>query len=64
MRIQPTSVEDYRRMTYLLDDERASFYTYQLPEEKPLKVVIRRISKTIKIDYVATETDLKDKGLR
>lgn len=61
IRIQPETSDDYRKLTRLLQDTDIEFHTYQLQEEKELKIVIRGL-------FLKTETeeiteDLKEKGL-
>lgn len=57
--ITPASAEDYRGIFTIfesdLDPTRGGFYTYQLPEERPLKVVIRGINVDIQTDQVSAD---------
>ncbi|KAK9884915.1 hypothetical protein WA026_009152 [Henosepilachna vigintioctopunctata] len=41
--INPVSINDYRGITRLFDSLQVEYHTYALPEEKPLKVVLRNL---------------------
>lgn len=45
--IQPTTTEDHRKLMTLLDEVGIQYHTYLLPEEKPLKVVIRSVLEAL-----------------
>lgn len=43
-KIFATTSDDFRKITHLLDERKFSFHTYTLPEDKPLRVVIRGLN--------------------
>lgn len=43
MRIQPIPVSNFRQVAKLLDTKKLAYHTYQLPEEKSLKTVLRSV---------------------
>lgn len=58
--VEPASVEDYRAMIKVCAAEKWQHHTYSLPEEKPLRVVIRGIPANT--DTEAIKADLQDQG--
>lgn len=55
IRIQPSTVNDFRRMTKLFDVEKLPFHSFSLKSEKPLKVVLRGVSSMADIKSVEHE---------
>lgn len=52
IRIFPASVTDFRKMTSLLHERQLPYHTFELPEEKVLRVVIRGIPCEVSCDRV------------
>lgn len=52
IQIQPATQQDFREITRLLDVAKEEYHTFLLPEEKPLRVVIRGIDPAIDIEDV------------
>jgi hypothetical protein len=46
IKILPTTTDDYRGIVKFFDEERLPFHTFQLQDDKPLKVVIRGICES------------------
>ncbi|GJQ73939.1 Desat1 [Trypoxylus dichotomus] len=55
IRIQPASANDYRQLICMVSALKIQFHSYQLMEEKPLKVVIRGVSEEITEDEVTQD---------
>ncbi|GJQ68002.1 hypothetical protein Trydic_g16739 [Trypoxylus dichotomus] len=62
IRIQPATAADYRQVIRIVSELRVQYHSYQLTEEKPLKVVIRGISEEITEDKITR--DLASRGFR
>jgi len=54
------SVEDFRNLIKILDHGAFEYYTYQLPEEKELKVVVRGVFEELKTESIIN--DLRSRG--
>lgn len=52
IQIQPTTQQDFRGITRLLDMGKEEYHTFLLPEEKPMRVVLRGIDPAINIEDV------------
>lgn len=50
IQIQPATKEDFRGITRILDNGKEEYHTFLMPEEKPLRVVIRGIDPAIAIE--------------
>ena len=55
VKILPTNPEAYRKLTKTLRALNANIHTYQLKEERPLRVVLRNIHHSADIDELKTE---------
>ncbi|GLV46515.1 hypothetical protein CBL_20844 [Carabus blaptoides fortunei] len=55
IKIRVDSINDYRKTTKIFDNTNTSYHTYQLSEEKALKVVIRGIPEDIEASEVMNE---------
>lgn len=62
LKIMPATPADYRKIVRFLDDKKEEFFTYALPEDKPLSVVIRGIPTEFPIESV--REDLTHKGYK
>ncbi|CAG9822598.1 unnamed protein product [Phaedon cochleariae] len=49
------SPDSFRALTRLLDNKKYPFHTYQLPDEKSLRVVLRNVSEHIEPDDISEE---------
>lgn len=52
LQILPLLIDDYRKLTKLLDDHHQKYFTYRLPDEKTLRVVLRGVPSQINIDDI------------
>ncbi|GJQ66692.1 hypothetical protein Trydic_g19913 [Trypoxylus dichotomus] len=50
IRIQPATASDYRRLVEIVTNMKVPFHSYQLTEEKPLKIVLRGLPEEIQED--------------
>jgi len=55
LKIQTTNPDAYRVLVHFLKDEKAEFHTYQLKEDKPLRVVIRNLHPTTPLNLIKDE---------
>ncbi|GJQ67633.1 hypothetical protein Trydic_g8424 [Trypoxylus dichotomus] len=62
IRIQPASAADYRQLVRIVSVMKVQYHSYQLTEEKPLKIVIRGVSAEITEEEVAQ--DLASQGFQ
>ncbi|GJQ71900.1 hypothetical protein Trydic_g3010 [Trypoxylus dichotomus] len=62
IRIQPATAADYRQVVRIVSEMKVQYHSYQLTEEKPLKVVIRGISEEITEEEIIG--DLANQGFR
>lgn len=60
VRIIPKGIDEYRKLVAILDEKRWEYHTYQLPEEKTLRVVVRGIPEGVTEDDV--KEDLESQG--
>lgn len=59
IKIQPTTSTDYRQISKYLDDKNHPYFTYQLQEDKNLKIVLRGIPNGISDDEILYELRLR-----
>ncbi|GJQ85883.1 hypothetical protein Trydic_g15339 [Trypoxylus dichotomus] len=62
IRIQPASAADYRQLVRIVSVMKVQYHSYQLTEEKPLKIVNRGVSEEITEEEVAQ--DLAGQGFQ
>lgn len=60
IKIQPETTEDYRKLTKHFDNEKIEYHTYQLLQDKELKIVIRGLPYSTITDEI--KDDLEEKG--
>ena len=60
IKINVNTSDDFRKITKLLDVFSFQFYTYELPEEKNIKVIIRGVITELPIDQI--KADIEDQG--
>ncbi|KAL4089026.1 hypothetical protein QTP88_024104 [Uroleucon formosanum] len=59
LKIQTANPESYRSLIHFLKDEGAEYHTYQLKEDKPLRVVIRNLHHTTEPDTIKEELEVR-----
>jgi hypothetical protein len=60
LKINLSSIDDYRHVTKSFDESEIEYHTYQLPSEKPLSIIIRNLPVSISEESVFKAlTDLK-----
>lgn len=57
--IQTSNPVAYRALVHFLRDEKAEFRTYQLKEDKPLRVVIRNLNPTTPLNLIKEELTVR-----
>ncbi|GJQ76352.1 hypothetical protein Trydic_g2073 [Trypoxylus dichotomus] len=60
IRIQPATASDYRRLVEIVTNMNVPFHSYQLTEEKPLKIVLRGLPEEISDEEI--QEDLAQQG--
>ncbi|KYB26582.1 hypothetical protein TcasGA2_TC034815, partial [Tribolium castaneum] len=59
IRIQTTTVADFRSFTKFIDEEKIPYHTFTLPEEKNIRVVLRGISVQVYMEAVLQDLKLQ-----
>ena len=59
LKIQTSNPVAYRTLVHFLRDEKAEFHTYQLKEDKPLRVVIRNLHPTTPLNLIKEELTVR-----
>lgn len=59
LKIQTANPESYRVLIRYLKENEAEYYTYQLREDKPLRVVIRHIHPSTPTDLIKSELETR-----
>ena len=59
LKIQTSSPAAYRALVHFLKAEEAEFHTYQLKEDKPLRVVIRNLHPSTPLDLIKEELQIR-----
>lgn len=59
LKIQISNPESYRTLISFLKDENAEYHTYQLREDKPLRIVIRNLHYSTPIELIKEELEFK-----
>lgn len=62
IKINVESVESYKKLEAYLDDKKFSWYTYECKQDRPIKVMAKRLPATTKPEKIITE--LHSKGFR
>ena len=55
VKILPTNLDAYRKLTKLLKTLNANFHTYQLKQERPFRVMLRNIHHSADLDELKFE---------
>lgn len=59
LKIQTSSPSAYRELVRYLKTKKAEFHTYQLKEDKPLRVVIRNLHPSTPLDLIKDELEVR-----
>lgn len=59
LKIQTSNPESYRSLIQFLKEQEAEFHTYQLKQDKPLRVVIRNLHPTTPVDTIKEELEVR-----
>ncbi|KAL4113853.1 hypothetical protein QTP88_017414 [Uroleucon formosanum] len=59
LKIQTSNSESYRALIHFLKEQEAEFHTYQLKQDKPLRVVIRNLHPTTNVDTIKEELKVR-----
>jgi len=59
VKIMTTNPESYRTLVHFLQDQKAEYHTFQLKEDKPLRVVIRNLHPTTPIELIKSELEMR-----
>ncbi|VVC40844.1 Pre-C2HC domain,Zinc finger, CCHC-type [Cinara cedri] len=59
LKIQTSNLESYRALIHFLKDQEAEFNTYRLKQGKPLRIVIRNLHPTTKVDTIKEELEVR-----
>jgi hypothetical protein len=60
IKVYPTTVTDFRKITAYLDNQKYEYHTYQLQQDRSLKTVMRGIPLSIQIEEI--QKDLQEEG--
>ena len=64
LKIQTNTPEAYRILIHFLKDQNAEYHTYQLQQDKPLRVVIRNLHPSTQISLIKSELELREFEVR
>lgn len=59
LKIQTKNPESYRTLVRFLKEQKAEFHTFQLKEDKPLRVVIRNLHPTTSAETIKNELEIR-----
>jgi len=59
LKIQTTNPESYRSLIRYLKDQKAEYHTFQLKEDKPLRVVIRNLHPSTSTELIKDELETR-----
>eukprot|EP00102_Acyrthosiphon_pisum_P002928 XP_001944868.2 PREDICTED: sodium channel protein 60E-like [Acyrthosiphon pisum] len=57
LKIQTSNPESYRALIQFLKEQGAEYHTYQLKQDKPIRVVIRNLHPTTEVDTIKEELE-------
>lgn len=60
LRIKPQTIDDYRRLRKLMDEQKLEYFTHQLKTERNLKIVIRCVMTQLTMEEIVE--DLNEAG--
>jgi hypothetical protein len=55
IKLQTKLADSFRKVTKLLKEKEVDFYTYQIKQDKPYRVVFRNLYQTTTIDFIIQE---------
>jgi hypothetical protein len=59
LKIQTANLESYRTLIRYLKDQKAKYHTFQLKEDKPLRVVIRNLHPSTPTELIKAELEIR-----
>lgn len=59
LKIQTVNTDSYRTLVRYLKEQKAKFHTYQLKEDKPIRVVIRNLHPTTRTKEIKEELEVR-----
>ncbi|KAF0688558.1 Uncharacterized protein FWK35_00037936, partial [Aphis craccivora] len=59
LKIQTSNPESYRTLIHFFNDENVQYHTYQLREDKPLRIVIRNLHSSTPIKTIKEELEFR-----
>lgn len=59
LKIQTSNPEAYRTLVHYLRNEQAEFHTFQLKEDKPMRIVIRNLHPSTSTEMIKSELELR-----
>lgn len=59
VKIQTANPESYRALVHYLKDQNAQFHTYQLREDKPIRVVLRNLHPSTDVNIIKEELEIR-----
>ncbi|KAL4105226.1 hypothetical protein QTP88_020488 [Uroleucon formosanum] len=59
LKIQTSNPESYRALIQFLKEQEAEIHTYQIKQDKPLRVVIRNLHPTTNVDTIKEELEVR-----
>jgi len=59
LKIQTSNPESYSVLIHFLKDENAKYHTYQLREDKPLRIVIHNLHSSTPIKIIKEELEVR-----
>ncbi|KAL4100910.1 hypothetical protein QTP88_020935 [Uroleucon formosanum] len=64
LKIQTSTPDAYRSLIHFLRERKAEYHTYQLQQDKPIRVVIRNLHPTTPISFVKSELEFLEFEVR
>ncbi|KAF0770498.1 Uncharacterized protein FWK35_00009506 [Aphis craccivora] len=58
LKIQTSTPDAYRSLIHFLKDEKAEYHTYQLQQNKPIRVVIKNLHPTTPVSLIKSELEI------
>ena len=59
LKIQTANPDSYRTLVQYLKKEKTEYHTYQLKEDKPIRVVIRNLHPTTRTELIKDELEVR-----
>ncbi|KAL4098126.1 hypothetical protein QTP88_022788 [Uroleucon formosanum] len=64
LKIQTSTPDTYRTLIHFLKNQNAEYHTYQLQQDKPLRVVIRNLHPSTQTSLIKSELELREFEVR